>query len=166
MAREGSLGVRRRASRLAAVQALYQIELAGKSVDEAIADLQQRRAAGSDDTTTPKNVDVELFVDIVRGVTAQRPRLDIAIDAALTKDRGIERIEVLLRLILRAGTYELMSRSDIDVALSINEYVAVAQAFFAGTEPGFVNGVLDRVARDVRGVATGVEADGEGTGER
>lgn len=165
MAREGSLGVRRRAARLAAVQALYQIELAQKSVDEAIADLQRRRSSSDNESSTPRNLDVELFADIVRGVTASTGALDDTIDGALDKRRGVERIEVLLRLILRAGTYELVSRQDIDAPLSINEYVSVAQAFFAGTEPGFVNGVLDRVARDVRGPQGGTGSDGQGTGK-
>lgn len=165
MARKGSLGVRRRASRLAAVQALYQIELAEKSVEAAIADLRHRQSIVEDDPTTPKEVDVELFVDIVRGVRTQQARLDGAIDSALSKERGIERIEILLRLILRAGAYELLCRSDIDAALSINEYVAVTHAFFGGAEPGFVNGVLDRVARDVREDETGGIAHGEGSSQ-
>ena len=65
------------------------------------------------------------------------------------KERSIGNVEVLLRLILRAGAYEISNRLDIDAALSINEYVAVAEAFFGGTEPRFVNGVLDRLAQEV-----------------
>ena len=165
MARGGSLGLRRRAARLAAVQALYQVELAEKTVDEAIADLKRRQSSGEDDGATPRSVDFDLLVDIVRGVTASRPALDDTIDGALANQRGIDRVEVLLRLILRSGTYELMLRPDIDAPLSINEYVSVAQAFFGGTEPGLVNGVLDRIARDVRGPDFRNRSDGQSSRE-
>jgi N utilization substance protein B len=153
MARTGSKGVRRRASRLAAVQALYQMEIANKSVAVAIADFRDRRLNGlveGEDVVTPENIDEELFIDIVEGVGAASERYDGLIDGALKKERGVDRIEVLLRLILRAGAYELTDRPDIDAPLSINEYVAVSQAFFGGTEPNFVNGVLDRMARELR----------------
>ena len=153
MARTGSKGVRRRASRLAAVQALYQMEFANKSVAVAIADFRDRRLNGlveGEDVVTPENIDEELFIDIVEGVGAASERYDGLIDGALKKERGVDRIEVLLRLILRAGAYELTDRPDIDAPLSINEYVAVSQAFFGGTEPNFVNGVLDRMARELR----------------
>ena len=153
MARTSSKGVRRRASRLAAVQALYQMEIANKSVEVAIADFRERRSSGlieGEDVITPENVDEELFIDIVEGVAAAWKRYDNLIDGALEKERGIYRIEVLLRLILRAGAYELTDRPDIDAPLSINEYVGVSQAFFGGSEPNFVNGVLDRMARELR----------------
>ena len=151
MARSGSKGVRRRASRLAAVQALYQMEIAHKSCAEALDDFRRRRGGGAvdgDEPITPDAVDEDLFVDIVEGVTAASARFDSAIDKAIAKERGVDRIEVLLRLILRAGAYEICDRPDIDAPLSINEYVAVAQAFFGGPEPRFVNGVLDRLSKD------------------
>jgi N utilization substance protein B len=153
MARNGSKGVRRRASRLAAVQALYQMEIGSKSVAVAIDDFRDRRLSDlveGEDIVTPENVDEALFIDIVEGVAAASERYDGLIDGALEKERGVERIEVLLRLILRAGAYELTDRPDIDAPLSINEYVAVSKAFFGGTEPNFVNGVLDRMARELR----------------
>jgi N utilization substance protein B len=153
MARTGSKGVRRRASRLAAVQALYQMEIGNKSGAVAIADFRDRRLSGlveGEDVVTPENVDEELFIDIVEGVAAASERYDGLIEGALEKERGVDRIEVLLRLILRAGAYELTDRPDIDAPLSINEYVAVSQAFFGGTEPNFVNGVLDRMARELQ----------------
>jgi N utilization substance protein B len=123
MARTGSKGVRRRASRLAAVQALYQMEIGSKSVAVAIDDFRDRRLSGlveGEDIVTPENVDEDLFIDIVEGVAAASERYDGLIDGALEKERGVERIEVLLRLILRAGAYELADRPDIDAPLSIN----------------------------------------------
>ena len=152
MARKGSRGVRRRGARFAAVQAMYQMEIAGKSSAEAIEDFRLRRlndTVDGGDGITPENVDEELFVSLVDGVSASIPALDAQIDQAISKERSIENVEVLLRLILRAGAYEISNRLDIDAALSINEYVAVAEAFFGGREPRFVNGVLDRLAQEL-----------------
>ncbi|MEC8370494.1 MAG: transcription antitermination factor NusB [Pseudomonadota bacterium] len=152
MARKGSRGVRRRGARLAAVQAMYQMEIAGKSSAEAVEDFRLRRlndTVDGGDGITPENVDEELFVSLVDGVSASIPALDAQIDQAISKERSIENVEVLLRLILRAGAYEISNRLDIDAALSINEYVAVAEACFGGREPRFVNGVLDRLAQEL-----------------
>ena len=163
MARKGSKGVRRRASRLAAVQALYQMEIANKSCAEAMEDFRRRRLVGvvdGEDQITPESVDEDLFSDIVEGVTRSLGQIDPAIDKAIAMQRGVDRVEVIIRLILRAGAYELMDRPDIDAPLSINEYVAVAQAFFGGPEPGFVNGVLDRLARDLKNPETAIDGKG------
>ncbi|MFL2542294.1 MAG: transcription antitermination factor NusB [Candidatus Latescibacterota bacterium] len=142
--------MRRRGARLAAVQAMYQMEIAGKSSAEAIEDFRLRRindTTDGEEAVTPENVDEDLFLSLVDGVSASVSRLDAWIEQAISKERSLEGVEVLLRLILRAGAFELSERSDIDAPLSINEYVAVAEAFFGGTEPRFVNGVLDRLAR-------------------
>ena len=142
--------MRRRGARLAAVQAMYQMEIAGKSSAEAIEDFRLRRindTTDGEEAVTPENVDEDLFLSLVDGVSASVSRLDTWIEQAISKERSLEGVEVLLRLILRAGAFELSERSDIDAPLSINEYVAVAEAFFGGTEPRFVNGVLDRLAR-------------------
>ena len=150
MARKGSWGVRRRGARLAAVQAMYQMEIAGKSSAEAIEDFRLRRISeiiDGEEAVTPENVDEDLFASLIDGGSASCSRLDALIEQAISKERSLDGVEVLLRLILRAGAFELSERSDIDAPLSINEYVAVAEAFFGGTEPRFVNGVLDRLAR-------------------
>ena len=151
MARSGSRGVRRRGSRLAAVQALYQMELADKTVEEAIDDFSARRIASVVDVgelITPEIVDEAFFEEIVRAVASGLDRYDGELKRAL-EQRGIDRVEVILRLILRAGAYEILDRPDIDPPLSINEYVAISEAFFGGTQPTFVNGVLDRLAREM-----------------
>ncbi len=153
MARSGSRGVRRRGSRLAAVQALYQMELGGKTVEEAIDDFSARRIASVVDVgelITPEIVDEAFFEEIVRAVASGLDRYDGELKRAL-EQRGIDRVEVILRLILRAGAYEILDRPDIDPPLSINEYVAISEAFFGGTQPTFVNGVLDRLAREAAG---------------
>ena len=153
MARSGSRGVRRRGSRLAAVQALYQMELADKTVEEAIDDFSARRINSVVDVgelITPEIVDEAFFEEIVRAVASGLDRYDGELKRAL-EQRGIDRVEVILRLILRAGAYEILDRPDIDPPLSINEYVAISEAFFGGTQPTFVNGVLDRLAREAAG---------------
>ena len=153
MARSGSRGVRRRGSRLAAVQALYQMELGGKTVEEAIDDFSARRIASVVDVgelITPEIVDEAFFEEIVRAVASGLDRYDGELKRAL-EQRGIDRVEVILRLILRAGAYEILDRPDIDPPLSINEYVAISEAFFGGAQPTFVNGVLDRLAREAAG---------------
>lgn len=142
-----SIGRLRRGARIAAVQALYQLEFGNEPVDSVIADFSGHRLGDTEPPTAPSEIDMTLFADIVRGATGDRPRLDRFLNDALDKDRRLDRLEVLMRVILRAGAYELHDRDDIDSALTINEYVAVADAFFNEREPALVNAVLDRVAR-------------------
>ena len=155
-----SIRQRRTAARLAAVQALYAIEVAGGGAERLIADLAGKRWRASDEAA-PDEAWLRLLVD---GVDAQRARLDPEIDAALTQGWSLERLELLLRAILRAGAYELAEVSEVPTKVVINEYLDIAHAFYAGKEPGLVNAVLDRLAcrlRPDRG-ATGVEvAEGE-----
>ena len=91
--------------------------------------------------------DAALFADIVRGAMKRQSELDAAISAALTPDWPIERLEAVLRAILRAGAYELTARPDVPVPVVISEYLDIGHAFFAGKEPGLINGVLDKLAR-------------------
>lgn len=146
---EISLGNLRRASRIAAVQALYQMEIGGGAAEAVIAEFGAYRVGRSDPGVVPAALDQDLFADIVRGTTAGREATDSLIDDVLDKDRSLRRLEVLMRAILRAGAYELLEREDIDSALTIHEYVAVADAFFNEREPALVNAVLDRIARQL-----------------
>jgi N utilization substance protein B len=143
-----SIGRRRRAARIAAVQALYQMALNGGDADDVIAEFVAFRLHGDEARAERRpEADLELFADIVRGATARRASADAVIGEALDKDRQVGRLEILMQSILRAGTYELLARPDIDTALTISEYVAVADAFYNEREPALVNAVLDRVAR-------------------
>ncbi len=142
---------RRRAARLAAVQALYQLELGGGDAESVLRDFARRRLHAGEDPLTPAEIDGELFDTVVRGVARHAKEIDARIEAVLDRDRRVARLEVLVRLILRAGTLELMERTDIDPPVTIKEYVEVAGAFFEGPEPAFVNGVLDALARRLRG---------------
>jgi len=158
-----SVGRQRHAARIAAVQALYQIELNGGAADDVIAEFVAYRLR---DEAMQAGIDLDLFTDLVRGATAARAETDPLIGAALDKDRSLGRLEVLMRAILRAGAYELVARADIDAALTISEYVAVADAFFNEREPALVNAVLDRIARSRAGrdssadAAHGIAQDG------
>jgi N utilization substance protein B len=149
-ATRGSSGRRRTAARLAAVQALYQIDLTNTSVETVVAEFVKHRLGHDMDGENFGEVDNTLFADIVRGAMERRGDLDHMIGAALTPDWPLERLETVLRAILRAGTYELLARSDVPAPVVISEYLDVAHAFFSSKEPGLVNGVLDRLARTLR----------------
>jgi N utilization substance protein B len=143
-----SIGRRRRAARIAAVQALYQMALNGGDADDVIAEFVAFRLNGDEARRERRpEADLELFADVVRGATVRRASADAVIGEVLDKDRKVGRLEILMQSILRAGTYELLARPDIDTALTISEYVAVADAFYNEREPALVNAVLDRVAR-------------------
>lgn len=145
-------GGSRSASRLAAVQALYQLA----STDEPVPALvisefrAWRLGKEMDDGEMYAPADEALFVDIVTGVWERLGVIDGHIEAALTGTRTMDRLERLVLAVLRAGVYEMIARPDVPTPVVINEYMDVAHAFFAGKEPGFVNGVLDNVSRRVR----------------
>ena len=145
-------GARRRSiARLAAVQALYQLELnPGRGADAVIGEFVHHRLGREIDGETYGEADEKLFADIVRGVAANRERLDETVSAALSEEWPLGRLETLLRLILEAGAYELVHRSDIPPRVTMSEYVAIAYAFFDGREPSLANGVLDHLARTLR----------------
>ena len=140
----------RSAARLAAVQALYQIEITGAAATAVLSEYNDPRGGGVLDADTFVKVDPNLLTKLVTGVAAKCDELDALINDALAGDRAVERLEVLLRVILRAGTYELLACPEIPVRVTIVEYVEITHAFFAEKETGLVNGVLDRLARILR----------------
>jgi len=148
----GSGGSRRRSNaRLAAIQALYQLELnPGRGADAVVGEFVHHRLGRDIDGEHYGEADPTLFADIVLGVTGDRERLDESVSAALAEEWPLARLETLLRLILEAGAYELVHRPDIPPRVTLSEYIAVADAFFDGKEPGLANGVLDRLARTLR----------------
>ncbi len=159
----GQAGGRRSAARLAAVQALYEIEFTGIPADGVLADFLARRwrvteahSAGGETAENEPLVapDLTFLEELVRGVAERKADLDSTIQAALAPDgTPLERMEAVLRAILRLGAFELAARPDVDAATVIDEYVELAHAFFAGREPALVNGVLDRLARTLRPAA-------------
>jgi len=140
----------RSAARLASVQALYQMSVTDVDAAVAIGEFVEHRFGREVDGIVYEGVDREFFEDVVRGVAERRDEIDRRIDAALS-NRAIGRLEKILAAILRAGAYELMARPDVPARACISEYVDVAHVFFEDQQPGFVNGVLDRLAREIRG---------------
>jgi len=143
-------GRRRTAARLAAVQALYQIEIADAPVEAVIREFVNFRLGHEGDDERLGDADPAFFTALVRGVAARAAAIDPLIRAALTPDWPLERLEAVLRAIVRAGAYELADCADVPAAVVISEYLDIGHAFFAGKEPGLVNGVLDRLARELR----------------
>lgn len=141
-------GRRRTAARLAAVQALYQIELTEAPPEGVIREFGQ---TGLDrDGERFGEVDEALFADLVRGAAAHQDEIDHLLGEALPSDWPVGRLERVLRAILRMGAFELLARDDVPMPVVISEYLDIGHAFFAGKEPGLVNGVLDRLARTLR----------------
>jgi len=143
---------KRTAARLAAVQALYQMELAELPADTVIAEFLAHRLNPEAPREEPDfgEADKNLFGELARGAAAHGDAVDKTIAGALSPDWPLARLEAVLRAILRVGTYELAHRRDVPPEIAINEYVDIAHAFYAGKEPGMVNGVLDKIARDLR----------------
>lgn len=152
MTPRGSAAKRRQrsAARLACVQALYEMEVSGAGSDPVLQEFMTERWTGVDGVGRRTPPDPAFLRDLVLGASARRSDLDAVIGAALAADRPMERLEIILRAILRAGTFELMSCPGIPARVVINEYVDVAHAFFAGKEAALINAVLDRIARRFR----------------
>jgi N utilization substance protein B len=144
---------RRSAARLAAVQALYEIDITGATFDGVLREFLDRRWIDTSGEATAgfgADLDEGLFKKIVGGVADDLAALDGMVAGALSAEWTVARLEVLVRAVLRAGAFELSTSRDVPSRVVINEYVDVAHAFFAGGEPGLVNGVLDRLARVLR----------------
>ena len=145
----------RAASRLAAVQALYQMDVAGSGLLEIAAEYEAFRLGKEIDGATYREADAQWFRAILSGVVENQKTVDPVIRAALTEDWPLSRLDSTLRAILRAGVYELMKRADVPVAVIVSEYVDIARAFYDEDEPKLVNAVLDRVSRRIRGEGKG-----------
>ena len=140
----------RSAARLAAVQALYQLEMEGSAVAPLLHQFHEHRLGATIEGATYAEAEQGFFDDVVKGVDARRGEIDKLIVGKLAEGWALERLDRPMRAILRAGTYELIARPDVPVASVISEYVDVAKAFYDKKESGFVNGLLDAVAKDAR----------------
>lgn len=140
----------RGAARLAAVQALYQMDIAGSGVLEVVAEYETHRLGQELDGDTYLKADASWFRSIVAGVVRDQTIIDPLIRSALQDDWSLSRIDSTVRAILRSGTFELLERKDVPVAVIVTEYVEIAHAFFSEDEPKLVNAVLDRIAKQVR----------------
>jgi transcription antitermination protein NusB len=140
----------RGAARLAAVQALYQMDIGGTGVLEVVAEYEAHRLGQELDGETYLKADPSWFRSIVSGVVRDQTKIDPLVRASLLESWPLSRLDSTLRAILRAGTFEIVERKDVPVAVIVTEYVEIAQAFFDGEEPKIVNAVLDRIAKQVR----------------
>ncbi len=140
----------RSAARLAAVQALYQMEASGQGVNDTIAEFATHRLGGEIDGARLHAADGKFFADIVSGAVETQARLDPYLERQLAKGWTLARIDATARAILRAGLYELIRRPDVPSKVVIDEYLEIANAFFDGDEPKFINAVLDAAAREAR----------------
>lgn len=141
----------RSTARLAAVQALYQQEMEGTKVPNLLHEFHTHRLGATIEDVEYADAEIDFFDDLVTGVDARRAEIDSAITARLAPGWTLARLDKPMRQILRAGTYELIARPDVPTAAVISEYLDVAKAFYGKREAGFVNGLLDAVAKAVRG---------------
>jgi N utilization substance protein B len=138
-------GDARHAARLGAVQALYQMEMSGGGAQDVAREFAEYRFAD-----LPVPPDGDFFSAIVNGVPQHQVEIDRAIAGALSEKWKLERVDSILRAIMRCAVFELVSRQDVPAKVVIDEYVAVSGAFFGGDEPGFVNAALDTIAKRKR----------------
>ena len=140
----------RSVARLAAIQALYQMEVSGLGADAVVREFTDHRFGRDIEDEVLAEADEAFFAELVKGVVADQAAVDRAIVKRLAEGWRLERIDATVRAILRAGAYELMRQPDVPTEVAIDEYMEIAKSFFDGSEPGFVNGALDGIARDVR----------------
>jgi len=150
-ARTAARSKARAAARLAAVQALYQHEMEGTAIPALLHEFHSHRLGATIDDAEFAEADVPFFDDLVGGVAARKDEIDTRIAAKLAAGWSLDRLDKPMKSILRAGAYELMARPDVPTRTAISEYLDVADAFYDKREKGFVNGLLDALAKEMRG---------------
>ena len=145
--------ISRSAARLAAVQALYQQEMEGTPVARLIHEFHDHRLGATIEGDTYAAAEQSFFDDLVAGTDARRDEIDELIAGRLAEGWSLGRLDKPMKAILRVGAYELIARADVPVATVISEYVDVADAFYDKREKGFVNGLLDAIAKGARPAA-------------
>jgi N utilization substance protein B len=140
----------RSAARLAAVQALYQQEMEDTPVPRLLKEFHDHRLGATIEDEHYHDAERDFFDDIVTGVSSRCADIDALISRRLAAGWTLERLDRPMRAILRAGAYELIARPDVPIGSVISEYVDVAHAFYDKRQSGFVNGLLDAIAKDAR----------------
>jgi len=140
----------RSAARLAAVQALYQLDMEAPAMAQLLDEFHRHRLGAEIEGDQYAEAEIPFFDDVVRGVTARKDEIDEVLAGKLAAGWKLERLDKTMLQVLRAGTFELLARADVPVPTVITEYVDVAHAFFEPREAKFVNGLLDAVAKVVR----------------
>ena len=141
----------RSAARLAAVQAVYQQAMEKTPLARLLHEFHQHRLGAEIEDVHYAEAETDFFDDVVAGVHNRRDEIDAMIESKLAGDWKLARLDKTMLQILRCGTYELIARPDVPTGTVINEYLDVAHAFFDKKDTGFVNGLLDNIAKDVRG---------------
>ncbi len=141
---------RRGAARLAAVQALYQMDIGGAGINDIFAEFESHWLGSEVEGEQYLPAEAAFFRDVVSGVVRDQLKLDPLIDAALARGWPLKRIDAIIRAVMRAGAYELEHRRDVPARVVVTEYVDVANAFVDREETGMVNAVLDQIARQFR----------------
>lgn len=141
---------RRGAARLAAVQALYQMDIAGAGLNDIFAEFESHWLGSEVEGEKYLPAEAAFFRDVVSGVVRDQTKLDPLVDDALAKGWPLKRIDAIIRAVMRAGAYELQHRRDVPARVVVTEYVDVANAFVDREETGMVNAVLDQLARRFR----------------
>ena len=145
--------ISRSAARLAAVQALYQQEMEGTPVARLITEFHHHRLGATIEGETYADAEISFFDDLVTGTLTRRDEIDALVGERLAQGWSLDRLDKPMKAILRVGAYELIARPDVPVASVISEYVDVADAFYDKREKGFVNGLLDAIAKVARPAA-------------
>ena len=140
----------RTAARMAAVQALYQMDIASTDIADVIAQFQTHRFGADGEGGSPDYADRLFFAELLRGVVRRQRDIDPMLDAKLAEGWRLNRLDSILRATLRSAAFELVERRDIPAKVVVNEYVNIAKDFFSGDEPKVVNAVLDKIAREQR----------------
>ncbi len=140
----------RSAARLAAVQALYQMDMTGIDLTQVIAEFEAHRLGQEIEGSQYTQAEATFFRDLVEGVVREQLMVDPLIDKQLAQGWRLTRVDSILRAILRAGAFEILTREDVPARVAISEYVDIAHAFFAEDEPRVVNGILDQLAHKAR----------------
>jgi N utilization substance protein B len=140
----------RGAARLAAVQALYQMDMTAIDLNQVITEFEAHRLGKEIEGFQYHGAEGAFFRDLVEGVVREQLRIDPLVDRHLAEGWRLNRLDSILRAILRAGAYEILMREDVPSRVAITEYVDLAHAFFGGDEPKVVNGILDKLAREIR----------------
>lgn len=148
------------AARLAAVQALYQMDVAQTDAADVVQQFCEHRLSPQSGDDGCRGADAALFGRIVKGVVAEQRQIDPLLNAKLAEGWRLPRIDSILRAILRAAIYELLQSPEVPAKVVINEYVDVAHAFFEEEEPKFVNAIVDGLAREIRSLEFDGTADG------
>ncbi|MEQ8405298.1 MAG: transcription antitermination factor NusB [Oceanicaulis sp.] len=140
----------RRSARLSAVQAMYQMEMSGQGAKSVVMQFRNHRFGHDQEPGEYIEADEDFFEDLLNGIVTRQDEVDGLIRGALREGWRLSRLDSTVRAILRSGGYELLARDDVPTKTVINEYIDIAHAFFEGPEPGFVNGTLDTLAKQVR----------------